>query len=264
MLVKVLERNWVIRLFGISLIFAPFINTYLTVKGLQTVPEDFNEMYWRVIRDGTVSYKILYLASIVIGALMMSGSVKAWRYALALLGGYIILQFSKIGHSFKTDKMSIVFFAVNVGLFFFIADQLVWKQRLPKSQEPTQPEQPVQPQAVAQSQAIAPSQPVSAQLKPANVTPIRKASRAKVIVHLDGFGNWAQLAGISGKGVHLKALIPNPPEMEEREIDLALRSDLVLRVRFKHRTDSDFYFDHVQLTSQKVGLLNQWLRQKAV
>jgi hypothetical protein len=243
MLTKVLERKWVIRFFGIALILAPFINTLLTMSGAPPIPGlSRPQLLWRILSTGATTYQILYVCSIAIGALMLSGSISAWRYALALLGGYIVIQFSKLGTTFKHDKMSLVFFAVNVAVFFFIADQLVWKQR----------------PSVAKAK-----EPQPAPNYEAHPLPAAASSRKQILIHLEGFGNWAQLVGISGNGVHVRSIVPNPPSMEGRMMEMMLRPDLILRVKFVRQLDSEFHFDHVDLKSEKVHALNQWLQQKA-
>jgi hypothetical protein len=204
-------------------------------------------MMWKVMSDGAASYQILYAASVVIGALMLNGAKAAWRYALILLGGYIVIQFTKLGQSFKHDKMSIVFFATNVALFFFIADQLVWKQRGPQAKKVAPPEMPKSSPA-----AVVPAIPR-----------VSKSSKSKILVNLEGFGQWAQLIGVSGSGVHLRGIVETPPQLDGRTIEIALQPDLVLRVRFARQLDSEFHFDYVDLTSEQASRLNQWLHAKA-
>ncbi|MES2856884.1 MAG: hypothetical protein V4692_13530, partial [Bdellovibrionota bacterium] len=165
----------------------------------------------------------------------------------ALLGGYIVIQFTKLGQSFKHDKLSIVFFGINVGLFFFIADQLVWKQNLPKPKP--------HPQAEAQPKQM--PTPAIAKVKTS------KSSRAKILVHLDGFGNFAQLVDISSAGVRLRGLTANTPDMTGRELEMSLSRTLTLKVRFARKINSELQFEHIGLDAEKIVSLNQWIHQKA-
>lgn len=127
-LVKVLERKEVIRFFGISLILAPFVNNLVKVALLNTVINRWTlQVFWQVFKTSALSIQIMSVASIIIGALMLSGSQKAWRYTLFLLGCHIIDQLLDFGPAYRANKIVIVFFLINVAVFLFIADQLVWK-----------------------------------------------------------------------------------------------------------------------------------------
>lgn len=127
-LVKVLENKGVIRFFGISLILAPFINNLTKLSLLTTVPNRWTfPIFWQVVQTSAVSTQVLSIAGIFVGALMLNGSQKAWRYALFLMGTHIIIQLINFGPAYRTSKISLLFLLINVGVFLFIADQLVWK-----------------------------------------------------------------------------------------------------------------------------------------
>ncbi|WP_413294890.1 hypothetical protein ACLSU7_07250 [Bdellovibrio sp. HCB185ZH] len=104
-------------------------------------------MFKRVIAAGSVFNQILYVATIAIGFLMLRGSKTVWKYALALLGGYIALQVSDFKHV-KSSGLTWTFFLTNIAVFMFIADQLVFKV---ENTKPTQKpkEKPKTPPTIA-------------------------------------------------------------------------------------------------------------------
>jgi hypothetical protein len=138
MFAKIFERKWVIRFFGLALIFAPFFNTASSVIELPGIERKFLVAYcWQFFKSAPAPQQLLQIASIIIGTLMLRGSITAWRYTLGLLGAYIILQFTQLNAGIR-DNTTWLFLGTNVAMFFFIADQIVLKPR-PKQTSPLAP-----------------------------------------------------------------------------------------------------------------------------
>lgn len=250
--VKLLENKLVLQIFGVGLILSPFVNAWVSVLQLNIASAD--KWTWtvfaHVLLSGIPLQKILNVASIFIGFFLLSGSVKMWKFVLGLLGGYIVLQIIYLGQNLRANPVSGLLFLINVGLFVFIADQLVWKQRtpgvakkkLPPLQEPAAP--PV------------PATPLSRKARTV------RTSAAKVMVHFKDFGPWGQLAAISTQGIEVKCLGKVPNDIESREIELRLGKQLMLRARFAHRHGSHYYFEYQGLAHDQQVLLSNWIQNK--
>jgi hypothetical protein len=240
-LVKVLEKKGVIQTFGAALVLAPFMNTLVKMALLGPIPNRWSfAMFWRIIMVGSIPNQILYVASIIIGILMLRGSTTVWKYALMLLGGYILLQLSDFRHV-KSGPITWLFFITNILAFMFVADQLVWKVKTPASK--TKPKPAVRT--------------VKAEAKPAyRVIP---KVRKKILFQFAGGGPWGQLMGISSQGLHVRGLSEPPADIAIREIEISLNNGRTLRTRLARRKEHDYYFDYTKLSSEEIKSLNKWL-----
>ncbi|MGZ3745086.1 MAG: hypothetical protein ACXVB1_16630 [Pseudobdellovibrionaceae bacterium] len=229
LLVKVLERKGVIQFFGLLLILSPFFNTLAKMSMLTEVPHRWTlKIFWQIILMGSLFNQILYVATLLIGMVMLRGSVKAWKFALALLGGYIALQLSDFGHV-RTSPVTWLFFITNILVFLFIADQLVWKVKA--------------------------SLPQTAKVS----VPVAKVPR-KIMIHFEGLGPWAQLLSISHQGLQVRSLKAPPLDIKNRKLEVSLKNGLTLRTRFTHMSERDYFFEYTSLSSEEITALNQWIR----
>ncbi len=130
--VKFLERPKVIRFFGICLLLAPFINVGINIF-LQTQKSQVTSMIvWKSLMVGTLAQNmqnLLSLGSFVIGAVMMFGKRKAWTFVLGLIGLHVIIQTITLMKDIKENWVWGIVFLINLAVFFFIADQLVFKEK---------------------------------------------------------------------------------------------------------------------------------------
>lgn len=296
-LVKVLEKKGVIQTFGLALVLAPVVNTLVKMAMLTGIPNRWSfAMFWRIIAVGSVPNQILYVATIIIGILMLRGTTTVWKFALILLGGYILLQLSDFKHV-KSSAITWMFFITNILAFMFVADQLVWKVKASAPKKKSNPNKDfVAPKApVAAKPASPPPQPIVAELKPAEQTktvtlaslqeaaqvakaavkpatppPAAKATpkpayrvipkvRKKILFQFAGRGPWGQLMGISSQGIHVRGLSEPPPDIATREIEISLNNGLTLRTRLARRKEHDYYFDYTSLSSEEIKSLNKWL-----
>ncbi|MBS1970645.1 MAG: hypothetical protein JSU04_10075 [Bdellovibrionales bacterium] len=249
-LVKVLEKKGVIQTFGLALVLAPIVNTLVKMAMLTGIPNRWSfAMFWRIIAVGSVPNQILYVATIIIGILMLRGTTTVWKYALMLLGGYILLQLSDFKHV-KSSAVTWMFFITNILAFMFVADQLVWKVKASAPKKKANPNKDfVAPKAPAPAMKAAP--------KPAyRVIP---KVRKKILFQFAGRGPWGQLMGISSQGIHVRGLAEPPPDIATREIEISLNNGLTLRTRLARRKEHDYYFDYTSLSSEEIKSLNKWL-----
>lgn len=242
LLVKVLENKFVIRAFGVCLLLAPIGNNLVTMSMLPAAPDRWSLMtFWVVVLKISFMNQALYAASIVIGILMLRGATSAWRYTLGLLGVRLIWQMFNLTKDFKESKLTGVIFLVNLALFLFIADQLVWKQKVKaRAAERTPPPKP---------------EPRPLQRK--------HAEGQKVLVDFEGFGTWAQVLNITEAGIEVRALKKPDFEIGERTIEVSLKNGLTFRAKLKSQSGEKFFFEYVALENQDVHRLNQWMRQTA-
>jgi hypothetical protein len=259
------------------------------------------QAYWKVVVAGTMAQHALDISSLVIGCLMLTGLQAAWKLMLALLGGYMIMQVAHLGQNLRHNPLNGLFFIANVGLFLFIADQLAFKQKQKSSMQSAKPRSlPVEtpnlvssPQlrqtsppsatltahspslSVSHSSSALASQPPQAketsvvivhlQTKPMakpRLASVRK-SKAKIMVHFQGVGAWAQVVSFSASGIELRSSGPAPVNIETREVEMNLAPDLLVKARLKSRSGSLYFFEYTDLAPSRIPKLNQWLLAQA-
>ena len=230
--VKVLERKIVIRLFGLGLLISPLFNTIAKILITTNVPNKWSFVFaQQVIQANTTPNKILFICSMLIGALMLRGDKSAWKYTLALLGCHIVNQIINFGPNVRASWLFAVFFVVNVAIFLFIADQLVWK--------------------------VGPTKPRHKRLRP-----MANKSEKKIMVHFEGFGPWAKLTSVSTRGLHIRGIDELPFELSHRAIEVKISDGLVLKTRLSRNMDKDYFFEYIDITPAESEKLNQWLRSQ--
>ncbi len=236
--VKILERKEIIRFFGLALLLAPLVNT---VASMAVRPDSANkwttQTFLKMISTGGLPDHLLYLFSIFIGLIMLSGSSKTWTAVLVLLGGHLTRQVAELGENIRTHWIYGLFFLFNLVVFIFILDQLVWKQ---KSNSVAKPETPPAPK------------------------PRLALQRSKrILVHFQGLGPWAQLVAVESKGIRVRALMDPPEGLSTREVEFTLASGLNLRALLSEQKDREYFFAYTQLSSNSIQQLNQWLQKQA-
>lgn len=261
-LVKVLENKSVIRFFGGALVIAPIVNTLVKMAMLSDIPNRWSlAMFWRVIIVGSVANQILYIATMIIGFLMLRGTATVWKFVLMLLGGYIALQISDFKHV-KSSGVTWVFFITNILAFMFVADQLVWKVKAVVPKPQPQPKAPPAPVAVAKAPEVKPiaaTPPPTPKAAPKPAYRVIPKVRKKILFQFAGGGPWGQLMGISSQGIHVRQLAEPPKDIATREIEISLNNGLTLRTRLARRKEHDYYFDYTNISSEEIKSLNKWL-----
>ncbi len=241
--VRILERKGVIRLFGLALILSPIINIVfaLWVRRLEIHQQYTFSIVMRLILSGSVTHHILTVASLIIGAIMLQGSSKAWKPVLILLGSHILIQIANIGHDLRENWLWGPFFLVNLSIFFFIADQIVFKLRAQKPEVPTL-QKPVPEQKI-------------------NERPMAHL-KTKILIHFVDIGPWAELKSVSLDGLHVHCLQDPPAGVENRKIEITFNNGLHIKSHFKNKSDRDFFFEFTTLTPDTQLLLSDWIQKR--
>jgi hypothetical protein len=240
--VKFLERKQVIQFFGFCLVVAPFVNAYLV---LYTKMQDYKLTWAQIniintLKSGILDNYILSLISIVIGIVMLRGSTKAWRAALFLVGFHIAIQVLNYNTSAKGNILWWPFLLVNVSVFMFIADQLVWKIEIPQ---------------------VAPRPPGEPKV-------IHLKTFKKIYLRHEGPTPWAEIKNMNSKGFQAHCLQP-PTEaivanVAARNVVLKISNDLILQARLKSHTDKVYVFEFIQQAEKHDELINSWFKKIAV
>ncbi len=256
---KFLERKSVIRLFGLGLFLAPIINAAIVIwlKKVQVIRPLSLPVIAHLFASGTFTQKFLTLSSIAIGLIMLYGSTKAWKFVLGLLGCHILIQISNLGHDLRENWLWGPFFLVNVSIFFFIADQLVFKLKVAPAKPAAPPN--VQP-AVHTSEQQTKKSLVQESTPPAAREIIVKS---KILIHFDQLGPWGQLKTVSIQGLRVQCLQAGPIEIEQRELELQFKNGLYIKSRFKFRAGQEFYFEFMPTSISNQKLLQEWIARQS-
>lgn len=240
--VRFLEKKQVIQFFGFCLVVAPFVNAYLV---LYTKMQEYKLTWAQIniintLKSGILDNYILSVISIIIGIVMLRGSTKAWRAALFLVGFHIAIQVLNYNNSAKGNILWWPFLLVNVSVFMFIADQLVWKIEIPQ---------------------VAPRPPGEKKV-------IHLKTFKKIYLRHEGPTPWAEIKNMNSKGFQAHALQP-PTEsivanVSARNVVLKVSGNLILQARLKSHTDKVYTFEFIQLAEKHDELINSWFKKIAV
>lgn len=282
---RFLERKWVIQLFGLGLIIAPFVNIFIQFLVLNSK----SGISWRYISissylmSGSIANYILAFGSIVIGCIMLSGSTKAWKAVLVLVGTHLVMQILNYKSKEWQGALGWGAFAVNLSVFLFIADQLVWRI---KSKEELMSEAmaraaALKPKPKPQVPAPAPlvpevkTEPVPAPSKPASDFVLGAGSGpVEKILHLKSyrkiffsFGSdrpWGRLMTLTSHQLIVNCFAKAPESIENKTVQISFTKDLVIDIRFDRKESNLYYFTPLDMTPDRVAELNQWLKKIAV
>lgn len=249
-LVRFLERKGVIRFFGVSLILAPFINMALHI----TVIKMQGRIAWSQFQflpaiqsTGWVSL-ILALCSVVIGCVLLSGSQKAWKYVLVLVGAYLGVQILNVGSQAWKGPLAWPSFILNAGIFFFMLDQLVWK---------------VQPQVHSEKPTVLP--PEAPPEKPfIRKSVVNLKSYRKILFSFGSEHPWGELKTLSSERLSVKSIAPVPANIENKTVQINFAKNVVVDIQFEKQEGELVYFKPLNLDKDKVTNLNRWLKKIAV
>lgn len=278
---KFLERKWVIQLFGLGLIVAPFVNILIQFLVLNSK----SGISWRYISissylmSGSIANYVLALGSIIIGCIMLSGSTKAWKAVLALVGTHLVLQILNYKSKEWQGSLGWGAFAVNLSVFLFIADQLVWRI---KSKEELMAE------AMARAAALKPKPKTTpeptplvakvseqAQLNPGSDFVLGGSSRpVEKILNLKSYKKiffsfgadrpWGRLMTLTSHQLIVNCFEKAPESIESKTVQIAFTKNLVIDIKFDRKESNLYYFTPLDMTPDRVLELNQWLKKIAV
>ena len=277
---KFLERKWVIQTFGVALIVAPFVNILIQFLVLNSK----SGISWRYISishfllSGSIANYILAIGSVVIGGIMMSGSAKAWKAVLALVGTHLIVQILNYKSREWQGTLGWGAFAVNLSVFLFIADQLVWRV---KSKEELFAE------AMQKAAALKPTpKPKAPEPTPLVVEPVTAAAASagfvlgagsqavEKILHLKSYKKiffsfgadrpWGRLMTLNSHQLIVTCFEKAPESIENKVVAISFTKDLVIDIKFDRKESNLYYFTPLDMTPNRVSELNQWLKKIAV
>lgn len=252
-LTKVLEKKGVIQFFGIALIFSPILSIALKIMLYQNeLPNAWAlPSIWSFIANSNLQYKILHISSLAIGIQMLrKGATSSWKHALVLVGGHIIMQVLNFKMNYRASKISVVFLVVNILVFAFILDQLVWKVGVPQKKTKPTPA----PALDIKNSALEPG-------APADIHHLLTGKK-RVLIKFEGVGAWAQLVMVSNKGLQLHGIAHPPIGIEKKDVQLTLRNGLKLRARLTQRSGDEFFFEYTYMNSKDLSLLNDWIQNQ--
>lgn len=244
--VKFLERPSVIRFFGICLLLAPFINVAVHIFVQSQKSQVTANIVWKSLTIGTFSQNmqnLLSVSSVVIGLIMLMGTRRAWSFALALIGLQIVIQTTSLIKNLKESWVWGGVFLINLAVFFFIADQLVFKERRAEDDESRKDKDP----------EVLGKQETSSAL----------ITKKRIIIHFSDLKMWAQMMHISNEGLLVKSFENQTIQFIEKPMVVFLRKDLPLRLKLDRVQGTESFFRFLPMTSQEIQQLNQWILEKA-
>lgn len=287
---KFLERASVIRFFGICLLLAPFISmaghAYLRSHKTKVTMA----VIWNSLTVGTFSQNmqnILSVSSVVIGIIMLFGTRKAWSFVLGLIGFHIVIQTTTLLRDLKESWFWGGVFVVNLAVFFFIADQLVFKERRdnddlkkpvmpPKSQEENHQSAPQDFAVSGTSGTLASHLPTTENTAPLPTTfspqaptpyeetsPTTLTTRKRIIIHFSDLQLWAQLMHISNEGLLVRAFENQTISLTDKPMAVFLRQDLPLRLQLSKVQENEYFFKFLPMSALEIQQLNLWILEKA-
>ncbi len=259
--VKFLERPKVIRFFGICLLLAPFINIGFNIF-LQSQKSQVTSMIvWKSLMLGTFAQNmqnLLSLGSFTIGAVMIFNKRKAWSLVLGLIGLHIIIQTTTLMKDIKENWAWGMVFLINLAVFFFIADQLVFKEK--RDEADTEDELAKESVEVA---APPPARIESAPVPPPQDSYQGLVTKKRIVIHFSDLNLWAQLMHISKQGLWVKALENKSIDVIKKPMVVLLRQDLPLKLMLDHVKGEQCFFQFFPMSTTEVAALNQWILEKA-
>jgi hypothetical protein len=235
--VKFLERKGVIQFFGAALVMAPFANAFMFII-LQKSKNNllYQQLsFWKVLTSGTPLHYALAVCSFVIGIIMLRGSQKAWSFVLGLLGAHILIQLVHLGENIRQNWLWGAFFVINAGIFVFIADQLVFKLKLP-----------VKPKDIP---------------LPVHTSVRKKLSRVEI--GFKDFGIWAELVEVNAVTIQVRKLANPPKDIQNRFVQFSFKKGVTLKAKYKMHNDSNYYFEFVDVRNSESVELNSWIERNA-
>jgi hypothetical protein len=260
---KFLERKWVIQLFGLGLIIAPFVNIFIQFLVLNSA----TGMSWRYVNissyllSGSVTNYILALGSLIIGAIMLSGSKKAWKAVLVLVGTHIILQIINYKSKEWQGLLGWGAFAVNISVFLFIADQLVWRIKSKEELVEERKANSVIPVKASSPEPVVPAPAVVAR-------PIERIlnlqSYKKILFSFDSDRPWGRLMTLTSHQLIVSCFEKAPESIENKVVQISFTKNLVIDIKFERKESNLYYFTPLDMTPERVNELNQWLKKIAV
>lgn len=263
--VRFLERKWVIQLFGLALIIAPFVNILIQFLVLNSK----TGISWRYVSissyllSGSVTNYILALGSIIIGGIMLTGSTKAWKAVLVLVGTHLVIQILNYKSKEWQGGLGWAAFFVNLSVFLFIADQLVWRIK-------TKEELLAEAMAKAASLKLK-AKPLFESVPKTTLSPappvekiLHLSSYKKILFSFDSDKPWGRLMTLTSHQLMVNCFTQAPASIENKVVQIRFAKNLIIDIKFDRKESNLYYFTPLNMTPERVSDLNQWLKKIAV
>lgn len=270
---RFLERKWVIQLFGLALIIAPFANTFIQFLVVNS-KAGMSLRYVNISKyflSGSVTNYALALGSLIIGAVMLSGSKKAWKAVLVLVGTHIAIQIYNYQAKQWQGMLGWSAFIVNVSVFFFIADQLVWRikskeELIAEAAEKKSSEAVIEQnlsESIPVSVSVSSTKPVVEEKKPVEKI-LHLQSYRKIFFSFDSDRPWGRLMTLTSHQLIVNCFEKAPESIENKVVQIRFNKNLVVDIKFDRKESNLYYFTPLDMTPDRVTELNQWLKKIAV
>jgi hypothetical protein len=261
--VRFLERKNVIRFFGIALILAPVLNIilHILIVKFQSNIVWSQFQFWAYLRNTNSISLFFAFSSIAIGGTMLTGSAKAWKFVLVLLGSHLLVQVLNINDKAWKGPLAWPSFFLNAGLFFFIFDQLVWKVQAPANKvvKNNFKHDKEEGQAIAATSNLENIQELRSFREVINLKSYRKIYFS--------FGSpkpWGELKTLSSEYLTVRCIVEPPMGIENKVVQINFAQDVVVDIQYSNRQDNIIYFKPLNMSKEKVTNLNKWLNHIAV
>ncbi len=258
--VRFLEREKVIKSFGVGLLLSPFVNIglHLWIEKMHYKVAWSQVNIMAYLKSGNPVSYILALSSVAIGIKMLGGSMRAWRYVLTLIGAHLIIQILNLNNKAWQGPLAWPTFILNVGLFYFIIDQLVWKidvnsyHAMPKIK--TDKPAKTEPEKVFENVAVLERERHVLNLK----------SYRKILFSFGSNTPWGELKTLSSEELAVRSFAKVPDNIESQIVNINFAKDVIVEIQFSRKENEMYYFKPLNMEKENVKRLNQWLKKIAV
>lgn len=232
---RLLQREKYIRVAGGFLMVSPFFNLAVSIYAAL---KHYNRaltypVFVQILKGIPIHVWALWIPVFITGLMMLKGRRASWKVVLGLLGLFIVFNII----NFKNDMVlgwfqPTLYLLTNISLF-----ALVYSQEFHQA---------------AQKKGLE------------LIRKMRETKSSGPTVHFDGVGPWAQLIAITTTHISMKAFNNPPEDIQNRILEIALSSDLILRARYsqhlKNNSGQDeYFFDLVEMDTRTRHKFEDWL-----
>ena len=193
---------------------------------------------------------------------MLGGSARTWRYVLTLIGAHLLIQILNMNNKAWQGPLAWPSFILNLGLFYFIIDQLVWKidvnsyYAMPK----LKPDNLTKPEPQLESASA--NENVTILEKERHVLNLK--SYRKILFSFGSDKPWGELKTLSSEELAVRSFAKVPTNVESQIVNINFAKDVVVEIQFDRKENDMYYFKPLNMEKEKVIRLNQWLKKIAV
>jgi hypothetical protein len=231
---KLLRREVIIRYTGVLLAFSP-IGNFLSSAGFSHIPHWwYPRILLTILKSVNGGFWFLSGLTILAGLLMLKGRRSSWIFTLTIIGLIILSDLNSflrdIQDGWLLPSLSLAFNCAFFGLIY--AQE--FHQRLEKKIR-------------------------DAQLN----RPFALEFRRGIRIDFDGHGSWAEITGVTNRGLLVRPLAGlAPSQIETRTVEISFARDLILQARCMEKTGNGYFFRFTNLSPSTLGRLQRWAQKK--